>query len=579
MTFINLFPHSQSHRSLSGAFWLAVVWMAVSIAHAAAPAQQAYFKASNTGVNDQFGWATAVFGDTMVVGARSEQSAAFVVNGNQGDNSANQAGAVYVFVRNGTNWTQQAYIKAHNAGAGDGFGYSVAIYSNTVVVGAYFESGSGTGVNPANNNSAFYAGAAYVFVRSGTNWTQQAYLKASNTGMADLFGVRVAVSGDTIVVGAMGEDSAATGVNGAQGDSSASGAGAAYIFVRSGTNWAQQAYLKASNAGVDDNFGAGVAITGDTVVIGAPGESSNATGVNSNPLNNAAFLAGAAYVFVRSGTNWTQQAYLKASNTAPNDYLSDDRFGNSVAVSGDTIVVGAWGEDGNATGVNGNQNDSSALDAGAAYVFVRKGANWTQQAYLKASNTSEGDLFGEAVAISGDTAVIGAASEDSNASGMNGNQNDESSFGAGAAYVFIRRGTNWTQQAYLKASNNGSEDYFGRSVALHGETVAVGADLEDSNATGINGSQANNNTGNSGATYVFTGLGIGPTLTLGTNGSGGRLLRLEGHSGLSYRWLRATNVLGPWVGVATNIVPASGLLEYLDTNLPSARAFYRVAQP
>src|SRR6266568_2258439 len=236
---------------------------------------------------------------------------------------------------------------------------------------------------------------------------QQAYLKASNTGAGDAFGWSVAVSGDTVVVGAVVEDSNATGVNGNQANNSAGDSGAAYVFVRSGTNWAQQAYLKASSTGGGDAFGQSVAVSGDTVVVGAHFEDSNATGVNGNQANNSAGDSGAAYVFARSGTNWAQQAYLKASNTD-----ADDQFGFSVAVSGDTLVVGAWTEASNASGVNGDQNDNSALGAGAAYVFVRNGTNWSQQAYLKASNTEAGDNFGLTVAVSGNTVVVGSLGED-----------------------------------------------------------------------------------------------------------------------------------------------------------------------
>ncbi len=175
---------------------------------------------------------------------------------------------------------------------------------------------------------------------------------------------------------------------------------------------AQQAYLKASNTGADDNFGNSVAVAGDTVVVGAPLEDSNATGVDGDGTNNGASDAGAAYVFTRSGATWTQQAYLKASNTG-----ASDQFGYSVAVAGDTLVVGARFEGSNATGVDGNQADNNALEAGAAYVFTRSGATWSQQAYLKASNTGGGDRFGTSVAVTGDTVVIGALGEASNATG------------------------------------------------------------------------------------------------------------------------------------------------------------------
>jgi hypothetical protein len=253
----------------------------------------------------------------------------------------------------------------------------------------------------------------------------------------------VAVSGDTIVVGAPWEDSSATGINGDQNDNRATDSGAAYIFTRNGTNWSQQAYLKTSNAGADDQFGVSVAVSGDTVVVGAWGEDSNATGVNGNQGDNSAEFAGAAYVFVRNGASWTQQAYLKASHTRPLDaFFNNAGFGNAVAVSGDIVVVGAPYESSNATGVNGQQTNDLAFASGAAYVFSRNGTNWTQQAYLKASNTGGGsagewgDTFGWSVAVSGDTVLVGAYGEDSNATGINGNQSNNSGFDSGAAYVF-----------------------------------------------------------------------------------------------------------------------------------------------
>ena len=394
---------------------------------------------------------------------------------------------------------QQAYLKASNTGAGDGFGLSVSVSGDTVVVGAYGESSNATGVNGNQaDNSALFAGAAYVFVRSGTTWSQQAYLKASNTGASDQFGYSVAVSGATVVVGALYEDSNAAGVNGNQTSNSAIESGAVYVFVRNGTTWSQQAYLKASNTGAGDRFGYSVSVSGDTVVVGAVAEDSNATGVNGNQSDNSATDSGAAYVFVRSGTTWSQQAYLKASNTD-----ADDDFGESVSVSGDTVVVGAISEDSNATGVNGNQADNSAAQSGAAYVFVRSGVTWSQQAYLKASNTDADDDFGESVSVSGDTVVVGARNESSNTTGVDGNQADNSASGAGAAYVFVRSGVTWTQQAYLKASNTGASDFFGLSVAASGDTVVVGTHREDSNATGVNGNQADNSASGAGAAYMF----------------------------------------------------------------------------
>ena len=342
--------------------------------------------------------------------------------------------------------------------------------------------------------------------------TFPAYLKASNTGANDAFGTVVALSADasTLVVGAPLEDSAAVGIDGDQASNAAGDAGAVYVFVRMGSTWMQQAYLKASNTGAGDRFGTAIAVSADgsTIVVGAPLEDSNATGIDGIQTNNAAGSAGAVYIFSRAGTTWTQQAYVKASNTG-----GTDEFGSAIALSGDgnTLAVGAPNEDSNDVGVNGNQgNADPSVDGanfGATYVFVRAGTLWVQQAYVKASNTGNGDSFGTALALStdGDTLAATAPLEDSVALDINGNQSSNAAPDAGAGYVFRRVSGIWAQQAYLKASNTGTADQFGTSIALSGDgnTIAIGAHLEDSNATGIDGA-SNNLANGSGAVYVFS---------------------------------------------------------------------------
>ena len=439
--------------------------------------QLGYLKASNTDANDGFGYSLALAGDTLVVGAPGEASAATGIDGDPTDNSAVDSGAAYVFTRTSGVWSQQAYLKASNTEAGDGFGGSVALAGDTLVVGAPSEASA--------------SGAVYVFTRSSKGvWSQQAYVKASNTEAGDQFGVSLALAGDTLVVGAPGEASAATGINNVtpgDGDNSALKSGAVYVFTRTGIDWSQQAYVKASNTEANDGFGESVSLAGNTLAVGATGEASTATGIDGDPTDNSTPESGAVYVFTRAGNDWSQQAYLKASNTE-----SVDWFGYSVALADDTLAVGALFE---ASAAN------SAPDSGAVYVFTRSSKGvWSQQAYLKASNTEAGDLFGSSIALVGDTLAVGAIGEASAAKGIDGNQTDNSALKSGAAYVFTRTGNVWSQQAYVKASNPGGFDLFGSSIALAGDTLAVGAFGEAS----ANGNQTDNSAPDSGAVYVFS---------------------------------------------------------------------------
>ncbi|VAW45024.1 probable outer membrane secretion protein -Rhodobacter capsulatus [hydrothermal vent metagenome] len=472
--------------------------------------QQAYIKASNTGSDDGFGFAVAISGDTLVVGARFEDSGATGVNGDETDNSMDNTGAVYVFTRTAGIWSQQAYLKSSNPDDGDFFGSAVAISGDTIVVGARNEDSSSNGVNGDDtDNSMSNAGAVYVFTRVAGIWDQQAYIKSSNPDMTDFFGISVAVSGDTLVVGAHFEDSNATGVDGDGSDNSSSQSGAVYVFTRTVDTWSQQAYLKASNTDSSDRFGNAVAIFNDTIVVAAENEDSNSTGIDGDQANNLAPASGAVYVFTRTAGIWSQDAYIKASNTE-----NVDQFGISVAISGATFVVGANLEDSSASVVDGDEADNSAISSGAAYVFTLAQEGWRQQAYLKASNTETVDIFGSSVSISGDIVVIGAVNEDSNSTGVDGDQVDNSANQSGAAYVFTRAAGVWSQQNYLKASNTESLDNFAQSVAISGDTLAIGALRESGGSTGIGGDETSNAENSSGAVYVFSpGFSVGGSVS------------------------------------------------------------------
>ncbi|MGJ8643280.1 MAG: hypothetical protein ACSHX9_07730 [Luteolibacter sp.] len=340
-----------------------------------------------------------------------------VVGAYADDAAAVDSGSAYVFTRSGTSWSQQAKLTADDAAENDRFGYSVAISGDTIVVGADLDDDGGSG-----------SGSAYVFTRSGTSWSQQAKLTASDAAEFDRFGFSVAISGDSVVVGAHFDDSAAFG------DS-----GSAYVFTRNGTSWFQQAKLTAGDAAAGDFFGRSVAISGDSIVVGAYLDDDDGS------------ASGSAYVFNRSGTSWFLQAKLTA-----NDAVTNDNFGYAVAISGDSVVVGAIGDD-----------PGAAFDSGSAYVFNRSGTSWSQQAKISAGDPGAEDGFGSSVAISGDSVVVGAF------------ENDDAGSTSGSAYVFTRDGTSWSQQAKLTAGDAAAEDRFGFSVAISGNSVVVGAYLDD----------------------------------------------------------------------------------------------------
>jgi hypothetical protein len=386
-------------------------------------------------------------------------------------------------------WTQRAKLVADGAANSDYAGRAVALAGNTAVVGA---AGADTGDNMDQ-------GAAFVYVRDGGSWTQQARLVGADSNGGDEFGFALAISGDTLVVGARFADIG-----------SVDGQGAAYVFVRSGSVWTQQAKLVASDGARFDGFGNSVAIDGDSIVVGAQ----NAA-VNGNDSQ------GAAYVFGRTNGSWNEQAKLTASNG-----VAWVQFARAVSIRGDVAVIGAvsatvgsntgqgaayvytragetWSERARLVADDGEPwsgfGGAVALDTaqvligssstgmagqGAAYVFTGSGGNWTQQAKLTADDAFNGDAFGNSVALAGGIAIAGSLFSD-----LAGIEN------SGAAYVYARSGTTWIQQAKLVASDASEGAEFGIGVALDGHTALVGAEL-----AGESGNWP-------GAAYVFESAG------------------------------------------------------------------------
>jgi len=365
--------------------------------------------ASDAASNDWFGQSVATDGDTIVIGA-------YRASNERGSKS----GSAYVYTRSGTVWAEQAKLLGSDGADGDQFGASVAIYGDTVVIGADRDDDNGED-----------SGSAYVYTRTGSAWTEQAKLMASNAAAGDEFGWSLGIHGDTIVIGAW------------------SGSGTAYVYARSGIVWTEQAKL--TDGADSDRFGWSVAISVDTLVISAYFD--DAHGENS----------GSAYVYTRTGTVWSNQAKLTASDAA-----AEDRFGYSVAIHGDTLVIGSYWD------------DDSGSSSGSAYVYARSGTVWTEQAKLTASDAAGGDQFGDCVAMDGDTIIVGAVNDDDKGSG------------SGSAYIYKRIGTVWTEQTKLTAGDDATlGDHFGDSVGIKGDTIVVGATQDDDNGD------------SSGSVYIF----------------------------------------------------------------------------
>jgi hypothetical protein len=437
--------------------------------------QNAELKGSDTVAFDGFGDSVAVSGSMAIVGA----------NGH-----SNKAGRAYVFVKTVSGWKQTAELKASDSVADANFGVSVAISGTSAIVGA---------------NNHLGGGRAYVFTKTAGGWKQAAVLKGSDTVAGDEFGYSVAISGTSAIVGAdfhgsayvftktaggwkqaaefessdsapdmFGYSVAISGTSAIVGADFHGPAGSAYVFTKTAGGWKQTAELEAFDAVAGDAFGLSVAISGTTAIVSAVGRANNAGRVDvftktagawkrtaelkasdsaagdafggSLAISGTTAIVGRyerAYVFTKTVSVWDQVAELEGSDT-----VADDGFGRSVAISGTTAIIGVT---------------NYVNYPGRAYVFTKTASGWDQVAELDASDTVVGDDFGDSVAISGSTAIVGA---------------DEAAYrDAGRAYVFTRTALGWGQVAELEGSDTVAHDFFGGSVAISGTTAVVGAEL------------------------------------------------------------------------------------------------------
>jgi cysteine-rich repeat protein len=376
--------------------------------------QEAKLLASDGQADDNFGYSVALDGDTALVGASHD------------DPQGQDSGSAYVFIRTGGVWTQQAKLVPGDGVYLDYFGMSVSLDGDTALIGATGDDDNGTD-----------SGSAYVYTRTGDVWTREAKLLPDDGVARQRFSSHaVSLDGDTALIGAYGDDD-----NGWQ-------SGSAYVFERTGGAWVQHAKLLPDDGDFQDQFGYSVALDGDTMVVGT--------------RNGGDSWYGAAYVFTREGGVWTQRAKL-----LPDDGVISNKFGSSVSLEGDTVLIGAPGDIDNGG------------HSGSAYVFIRTGGVWTQQAKLVPGDGAADDEFGWPLFLDGDTALIGVHGDDDNG--------PES----GSAYVFTRTGGVWTQRGKVLPDDGDNGDFFGYSVALDGDTALIGARRDDDLGY------------SSGAAYVF----------------------------------------------------------------------------
>jgi hypothetical protein len=346
-----------------------------------------------------FGYSISKDGDYVIIGAPFDK------------HNGVFSGAAYIFTHIDTNWVQQAKLIPFDGEKNDRFGYSVSISGNTVLIGAHRDDDNGPS-----------SGSAYVFTRTGTDWTLQEKLYPSDGNQLDFFGKSVSLYEDTALIGAYGDDD--------NGDFS----GSAYIFKRYDNNWTQLAKLVPFDGEAGDLFGRSVFLNGSTAVIGAPED------------DDLGYNFGSVYIFTLSNTSWIKQAKL-----LPSGGDSGGHFGYSIFLNADTVIIGAWGE------------DDFGVDCGSAYIFVNSGTVWTEQARLTPNDGDGRDLFGVSVSLDDNYAIIGAPGE------------SVYEQGSGCAYIFVRSGSTWIQKAKLLPSILDYEDSFGDAVCIEEDLAIIGA--------------------------------------------------------------------------------------------------------
>lgn len=385
--------------SFLGAFVAASLLAGCTEEPIATPARELKLAAEDGAAKDAFGVAVSLSGDTAAIGAVFD------------DDLGQDSGSAYTFVRadNGS-WSQESKLVPPNGQANDWFGSAIAISKDTLIVGA-----------PNASENGIATGTVHVYFHNGSEWTHQATLAPKSGAADDQFGYALALDGDTILIGAPGDDEVAMD------------AGAAYLFKRAGSSWNEETKLVPTPGGASGFFGASVAISQTTALVGAWDDGS-------------AKNAGVVFTYTTDGSAWTPETTL-----VPTDPTAQDIFGYSLSLSNNTALIGAHG------------NDAHGADSGAAYIFMHNGTKWDQDQKLAPKDGAVGDAFGYSVGIWNDLAIIGAYWDD-----------DRGDF-SGSAYTFALTNGHWIEKDKHAPNDGIPGQKFGCSVAIDGDIAIAGA--------------------------------------------------------------------------------------------------------
>ncbi|MBL6962298.1 MAG: T9SS type A sorting domain-containing protein [Bacteroidetes bacterium] len=436
--------------------------------------------ATDRAANDQYGVSVSVSGDYAIVGAFGEDE------DSSGSNTETAAGSAYILKYSAGTWSQHQKIVASDRKSNDYFGFAVAISGDYAIIGAYADDEDSSGANYIPSS-----GSAYIFKNCSGTWYQVQKIVATDRGLLDYFGRSVAINGDYAIVGCEYEDEDEAGAD------TKTSSGSAYVYKNCSGTWYQVEKVVASDRAVEDYFGKSVAIYGDYAIVGAWEEDEDVSG--SNTMDGS----GSAYIFKNNSGTWSQLQKIVASDRAVEDF-----FGNSVAISGDYALIGAYGEDHDGSGNN------SLDESGSVYIFKNNSGTWSQLQKIVATDRDSFDYFGFSLAISGNYAVVGAYYEDYV-------YGSDTSFESGSAYIFKLISGSWKQVQKFLTYDRESDDNFSYSLSMDGNYILAGARYEDEDASGAN------TLSDAGSAYVFynchndalsfngstnyVDIGIGPT--------------------------------------------------------------------